>query len=123
MRRRRLLLGAGALALLVLGLACWFAFVLPPAPPPGVTEGNFYRLRLGMAEADVEAVLGTPGNPLDFGKGLRVWEEPKGAVSIILSFDAAGRVTSGSLYLHDTAGGVLRPQDDPLGRLRAWLGW
>src|SRR5689334_5221586 len=59
MRRRRLLLVAGVV--LLLGLAAlpvvWQA--LPPRQ--GVTPENFYRIRRGMTEQEVEAILGGPG--------------------------------------------------------------
>lgn len=31
-------------------------------PTPGVTRGNFYRLRIGMTKADTEAILGGKAN-------------------------------------------------------------
>jgi hypothetical protein len=57
MRRRRLLLRAGVLALLGLaaGLAVWLAY-----PRPRVTPENFRRLRLGMTRPQVERILGPP---------------------------------------------------------------
>ena len=57
MRRRRLLLGAGVLALLGLavGLVVW-----PARPRPRVTTENFRRLRLGMSRRQVERILGPP---------------------------------------------------------------
>jgi hypothetical protein len=59
MRRRRLLLVAGALALL--GLAGLATFLWLTTPPPGVSRDNFYRLRKGMTLQEVEAILGEPG--------------------------------------------------------------
>jgi hypothetical protein len=59
MRRRRLLLGVGLLAMLAAGLF-WLSF-----PEPGVTPRNFRRIRNGMLLADVERVLGQP--PDDYG--------------------------------------------------------
>ena len=54
MRRRRLLLGAGALALLGLaGLVTWDA-----VPRPGVTRANGERIQEGMTEEQVVAILG-----------------------------------------------------------------
>jgi hypothetical protein len=56
MRRRRLLLGLGLLALL--GLAGGlFAFLYPW---PGVTGANFERIQEGMTLAEVEKILGGP---------------------------------------------------------------
>jgi hypothetical protein len=55
MRRRRLLLEIGVLALLALasGLVAWLVW-----PRSGVTPENFHRLRLGMSGREVEAVFG-----------------------------------------------------------------
>jgi hypothetical protein len=75
MRRRRLLLVVGAVALLgVAGfvLLVWLMSPTPtpgvttptPAPVPGVTLENFLRLRKGMSTRDVEALLGKPDETL-----------------------------------------------------------
>jgi hypothetical protein len=56
--RKRLLLAFGLVA--CLGLAALVAWHLWP-PKPGVTEANFHRLRVGMSEEEVGAVLGGPG--------------------------------------------------------------
>jgi hypothetical protein len=56
MRRRRLLLGAGLLALLGLAglvLAAWLT-----RPQPGVTEENYGRITYGMTLAEVQGLLG-----------------------------------------------------------------
>jgi hypothetical protein len=58
MRRLRLLLGVGAVPLLVVagfGLLLWIT-----RPTPGVTWENFHRLRCGMSERDVKRLLGEP---------------------------------------------------------------
>jgi hypothetical protein len=58
MRRRRLLLGAGLLGLLRLGAV--LTWLLVPRPGAGITRGNVERIREGMTEGEVEAVLGCP---------------------------------------------------------------
>ena len=55
MRRRRLLLGAGALA--VLGLGCSLALWLT-APREPVCPATFRRIDVGMTEAQVERIIG-----------------------------------------------------------------
>ena len=82
MRRRRLLLGAGALALL--GLAgLWLAQSLRPGPEPGVTMESFRRLRLGMNEQEVEAIPGQPGDLFGGGYG-RYWDNKEVAILYLL---------------------------------------
>jgi hypothetical protein len=61
MRRRRLLLGAGLLALL-LGVAGLLLLPRMLAPKPGVTLENFRRIRRGMTLAEVEAAFGRPAD-------------------------------------------------------------
>jgi hypothetical protein len=83
MRRRRLLVGLGAVALLgVAGLLIWSA-----RPTPAVTWENFRLLRMGMSPKDVEALLGEPHDVYEFPTATdRFWcgEE----VVVLLSFDA-----------------------------------
>jgi hypothetical protein len=55
--RKRMVLAFGLV--LGLGLASLVAWHLLP-PRPGVTPENFHRLRLGMTEPEVEAILGEP---------------------------------------------------------------
>jgi hypothetical protein len=55
-RRRRLLIGLPLLA----GLATAVVLLWPRAEPPGVSLTSLARLRPGMTEAEVAAVLGPP---------------------------------------------------------------
>ena len=65
MRRRRLLLGSGALALL--GLAGMLVVTQLLRAGPAITPASYERIREGMTEAEVEAVLGGP--PGDYTNG------------------------------------------------------
>jgi hypothetical protein len=137
MRRRRLLLGAGVLALVMtaLGAFLWFA-----TPTPGVTRDNFRRLKLGMTEPEAERLLGGPGevNPVPFSYvGTRELEWTGNGVTIRLRFRQYCRIfdlerPDGQMALYQ--GLLMRPDsdewepveashDDLLTRLRDWLGW
>jgi hypothetical protein len=57
MKKRVLVLSGVLLGLGLVALVVWL-FV---PPKPGVTAENFHRLRRGMSEQEVEAILGKPG--------------------------------------------------------------
>jgi hypothetical protein len=77
---------------------------------PGLTQGNFDRVRIGMARPEVEALLGQPrlqdrqGSVLELPDGRRVashpdrgsWTWGRGDLSddLSVSFDESGRVSS-----------------------------
>jgi hypothetical protein len=70
MRKRRLRWGmvVAGLAVVAVGtVASW------PRPPSRITRGNFVRIRQGMNQAEVEAILGPPGDfrtePGETGQG------------------------------------------------------
>ena len=58
MRRRRLLLGAGALALLGAGWLVWAVWYYRPWDPIG--SFTYRRLSLGMTRKEVETAIGLP---------------------------------------------------------------
>ena len=113
MNRRRLLV-VGALALL--GLAGVLLAWLTPRPGAGITQENSERIREGMTEQEVEAVLGCPagnyrgpesvlqerGIPLwvsvdgdcEDGPQLKLWVGPRFAVHVLV--DCRGRVVQSS---------------------------
>jgi hypothetical protein len=149
MRRRRLLLGAGLLA--IAGLAGLLVALLIPRPGDGITEANFGRLRQGMTESEVETVFGCP--PGNYGgkapQFLDVTQEMYKAVELYLRLPGdpdrwapftrqeppvcklwVGRELAVLVVFR---GGKLEERwheesvaDQPeaiLNRLRAWLGW
>jgi hypothetical protein len=145
MRRRKLLVALGGLAVLVaVGV-----FVLWPQAHP-VTEENFGRITVGMGRAEVDAIVGPAGDyatgPLRFagptlmvfsgepsppseyvlsvrdakGHDIVQWRNDRGILTVY--FDRAGQVyTKG--FLH-----VERVEQDPLDNLlwrarRLWRKW
>ena len=120
MRRRRLLLGVGAVALL--GVAGFFLLLSPtsPTPTPGITRDNFRLLRKGMSVRDVTSLFGEAHEV----HGLeRVWRG--GEITIWLTF-ADQRLWSGEA----NAPGAptenvecLRTNESFLDHIRRWLHW
>src|SRR5690349_13126704 len=99
MKKRRLLLGAGALACLGLavGLFVWLTY-----PRPRVTPENFRRLRLGMTRPQVEAILGQPaGVPGPMAYSV-VWEGRQVRVTLDFFPDGDGPLTMGDLTFLDS---------------------
>jgi hypothetical protein len=127
MRRRRLLLGAGALALVGLGGLSLFLFLLPDRGEPGINLENFHRLRAGMPLQEVQAIMGRPGATKHLlGRTFQVWQE--GSVQIMVLLDDTGRVSHGNFdEWSDDGTGLQKVNDLDEGgvadRLRAWLGW
>jgi hypothetical protein len=73
MNRCRLLLGAGALALLGLTVVASLLLIPRQRPGvPGVTRANYKRITTGMSKGEVEAILGGPGRGVD-QSGFLVW--------------------------------------------------
>jgi hypothetical protein len=75
MRRRKLWWVVGLAVLLTVGV-----FVPGPSPGPSlVTRENFDRIKGGMKKADVEAILGPPGDhqtgPEDIAASDGLWED------------------------------------------------
>jgi hypothetical protein len=109
------LLGLGlALVALALAFTDWALSLRP-----GVTEANVKRVRPGMALAEVESILGGKGL-LSYAPGasgsrasVYLWRESDRGAFVVFGDD--GAVTSAG-FQRDSV-------QNPLARLRAWLGW
>jgi hypothetical protein len=141
MRRHRLLLITGAVALL--GVAGFCVLTWLTSPTPGVTWENFRRLRLGMSARYVEALLGKPFRVAERTDcSIRFWRGEE--VGIYLAFEADALVSgdalaadlidphaeigpaiiglSGPLDVENTGHTEsVRPADSLLDRIRRWL--
>lgn len=96
-------------------------------PKPGVTEANCRRIQEGMTKAEVEAILGGPGQWCTKGGGLVggvswqssvvTWKGPHGTAFV--TFGSIGYDVPQVVEVVDfqRAAGP-----SPLERLRAWLG-
>jgi hypothetical protein len=111
------------------------AFVMEP-PPPRPTPEGFDRIKDGMSRAEVEAILGSPGDyrtvpttrpvgyggamAVDFrGAELLIWEVDAGTLSVWLS---SGRVIG--KFSEADLPAVGEPLDNLLWRLkRQWRRW
>ena len=148
MRRRKLLVVLAGLAVLVAA----GAVVLWPEPPSRITRENFDRVREGMTQAEVEAILGPPGDyrtrlgdtNYDFAEEgwrtdrdeydptIATWRRPISGGSVIA--DWVGDTIRVQVYADDTRGVALSSAverrrnghalDDLLWRLkRKWHRW
>ena len=132
MSRRKLLLGVSVPALLVLA---GLLLTLLPRPGAGITPASYERIRVGMTEKEVEAVLGVrPGDysggrayfpasprrpgwpPLGSGRRetLRMWAGDE--VAVYVWFDDGGQAVDKMLR-------PLRPDGGPWDHLRGLLPW
>ena len=108
MRRRRLLLGMGPVALL--GMPGVASLLWLTRPTPGVTWENFHRLRFGMTARDVEALLGEPQEVDEVGGDwtTRRWRGDDFVIS--LSFDADQKLAFGGAFgVSDPTRAILEP--------------
>ena len=118
MRRRKLLVVLAGLAVLVAA----GAVVLWPEPPSRITRENFDRVREGMTQAEVEAILGPPGDyrtrlgDTKFHEGwltdldeydptIATWRRPISGGSVIA--DWVGDTIRVQVYADDTRGVAL----------------
>jgi hypothetical protein len=127
MRRRRLLLIVGALALISLvGLLLASAF-LPPEP--GVTWENFQEIHEGMMEEEVETIIGGRGETSSPSPEDKI---PKGAVrkewrgeftDVFVIFDQNGAVIAkGPSFVE--SGAWMEPRRSRIwSRIRRLLSW
>jgi hypothetical protein len=117
MRRHRLLLGA--LALLALAVLLLAPHVTRPAP--AVTPQNFWRIRTGMIERDVEALLGRTGLADDEGPTwcMKRWHGNRCDIQVFFRKGEESPVVDGNLII--TEGDMVRldeQADGILERLR-----
>jgi hypothetical protein len=137
MTRRRLLLLALSVAVVLLGVGAWALW--PQWPCTAITRDNAERIQVGMTLAEVEAILGGPprgemtgtvemasDEQSDFGLhhlqfkanlAMKTWppEWQSDEVVVAVRFDDAGRV-SARHYLF-----LRRAEAGPLSALRRWL--
>ncbi|HJZ91897.1 MAG TPA: hypothetical protein VKE40_13575 [Gemmataceae bacterium] len=112
--RRRTLVGLALLA-----IVSALVFLWPTAEPPGVTRTNLKRLRLGMSEAEVQALLGPPSadltgqapasGPGPAGQG-RLLRYDGDGVGAQVEFDPDGRLARIFPYVRDSFVERLRSQ-------------
>ncbi|MBI3406946.1 MAG: hypothetical protein HY040_01135 [Planctomycetes bacterium] len=93
-----------------------------PAPQPGLTEENAFRLRAGMTEQQVRALLGLPKLPhLRPTAGVRIYGE-KGKTSVIAEYDANGILTYAEFHNHSKSYlKLLENNESFLDRIIRWL--
>jgi hypothetical protein len=135
MRRRTLLVALAALAVVV---AVGVVVLWPRQEPNRITRENCYRIKEGMSWAEVEAILGPPGdystgdakcsdlpappNLMDLRRALSLEEWIGDRATMRVFFDGAGNVAYAECRL-------LEPVDrGPLGNLlwrakRQWHRW
>src|SRR5260370_1056805 len=88
MTKKRWIVLAGMLAACVC-LTLAVLAMLPP--PPGVTLPNIERIKDGMTRAEVETILGGPGESL-MHDSILSWASRQKETQIIVFFDDANRV-------------------------------
>ena len=122
MRRRRLLLGVGALTLL--GVVGFALLTCLSSPTPGVTWENFRRLRVGMSLEDAEALLGQPKagfNSALAGMVDRYWISDGNLICLTFVSD---RLEWGGWNLGGNGELEFIPMNESLlDRIRRWLDW
>jgi hypothetical protein len=109
---RRILLGVG-----LLSAACVLAGLLMPPVRPGVTVGNFQRLREGMTEEQVEAILGraADGREEYYSTPYSIWRGEDFTIAIHFgAHEPAGGASDGALITDAWKRIIrLRPRPDP----------
>jgi hypothetical protein len=114
----------GVVLLLASLFAAWWVGEFDP-----FTRARFRSIQVGMAEADVEAVLGK-GEPFNLvgwrkGPGARLvhWTcQGRGPRVLVVEIDGQGRV-KGKVMLHGIMGPAVKEEAGLVDNLRAWLGW
>lgn len=105
----------------------------PPQPEPGVTKKNFKRIRVGMKEIEIEAILGEPGQSQPNDGSWKYYQKRGGnfakrwvgdGITVFLFFNREQREVLDGLMRG--AGGKCRPLEEqgdnrPFARLIRWL--
>jgi hypothetical protein len=89
-RRRLLLVGPVAVALLACGLVVWLT-----RPTPGVTLETWQRIRRGMTLQEVEALCGRAATPLEPGPGetlSALWDGQQPGTAVHITVNRTGLV-------------------------------
>jgi len=123
MRRRRLLVGVGAVALL--GVAGFASYLWLTSLAPGVTWASFRRLRLLMSSRDVEGVLGKPHETFETPAYTnKCWRGHEVVISATFVHDRlhSARAVPPDPQNPDTVHREYAPPDESfLDRIRRWL--
>src|SRR5262245_31950831 len=112
--------------LLCVSILSLVVFKLFHRPPPGITAENFRRLRAGMTEKQVEAILGSPGERWFFNMTFgRRYSGEECQVTIELTVESEdGEVTAASGDFMAQDGTVLELRAKPptlLDVIRSWM--
>jgi hypothetical protein len=79
--------------LMTAGVCAAFVSFTLSSDPPGVTVDNSYRIRIGMTEEDVEALMGCPGKRWHHKDvSYLTWGDAN--CGNVVSFDENGKVTA-----------------------------
>ena len=113
---KRVLLALGLLILLgATGIA---SAVWLTTPPSGITEENAHRLRMGMTEAQVDAIFGSPGVLINEYEEPKCYEKRWAAddLEIVVTFDATDQRMDGGTLTKD-----LPPERPGESRQKIWF--
>jgi hypothetical protein len=109
-------------------LAAGFVVVTILIPPtPGVTEGNYYRLRSGMTEHEANKIMGSPGKLASAGvdgRFMKIWEGDGFLISAAFAAPPDAGLTHATFSPH--VGGAFTLSDDEkgfFGRMRRMFAW
>jgi len=124
-KRRRVLMWLGLIAII-----SWLAFVgmllnSHLAMSPGVNAENFRRLRLGMTQAEVERIMGRPGEFELKSQHWRQWKENGTFISVGFgNYDGTMNCASANVLVPGSGRYMLElPEESVINDIRRWLGF